>query len=205
MIGTVWRKAKYPLGIALMLLILFLMVPRTAFTEWLGIPTYQDKVIAGHNAVFWQIRANFLPNEGRKLGDARYGQIEGLTKKGELVLKLADGSSWNKIALPLAGIKLTDHYRVAVHLQGLKGITAKVDIYEEPRTEAPYSVVVWVHDKPVNLILVEDGLAAPEPQPVTSIMDAVYAAYYWRKAFGVQVKEDSGEIENMHQINEGLR
>lgn len=170
---------------AVMTVVVFMLIPRTAMTEWLGVGMYQDRLIAVQNGVFWQVRSVFAPSEGEKIGDPLFGRIEGLTEDGRVVLKIANGRKWLSVARPLAGVEIRDNYRAAMHLRSLKDITAQIDMYAASTEGNSQSAVVWVRGRPVNLVLVEDGLARPEPNPETSITDAAYAAYYWRLARGL--------------------
>lgn len=153
-------------------------------TEWLGVSAYQDRLSAVHNALFWQARAMMTSRVGERLGEPQFGRIEGLTEDGLIVLSVSRGREWVRMAQPLAGIEIRDHYRTAIHLQSLRNITAQIDVYAAAERDGRHAVVVWVHQRPVNLMLVEDGLARPELNPETSITDVVYAAYYWRLAKG---------------------
>jgi hypothetical protein len=184
-VKAIVKRLSWSILIFYLSMLLFLAIPRIAFTEWLGVPMYQGRIKAFHNAAFWYSRSKLVPNKGEKVTDPSFGQVQGLTESGQVVIKIAKGSEWIVMTLPLAGVEITDTYRAAVHMQSLRHITAEIDVYEEaPDLEDRYSVVIWVHQKPVNLVLVEDGYAKPEPQPVTSIMDRSYAMYYWRLATG---------------------
>lgn len=188
--GRRLKKAVYVLGGVLLVFVLFMSIPRTLTTEWIGIPEVQDRIRSAQAAAYWYTRSRLVPREGELKDKPQYGQMEGLTSDGRLVLRIADGAEWRKIALPFAGIKLVDLYRSAIHVRALSGTSARFDIYEEPREQSRFSVVVWVHQKPVNLGLVEEGVARPEPKPVTSIMDIAYAHYYWQRALGTKQDDD---------------
>ena len=192
------KKCLYTLIGVVVAYVGFMSIPNTVMTSWLGVPSFQERIRATQAAGFWYARSLLIPKEGEKASNPQYGQLAGLTSDGRVVLKVADGDVWKRMALPLAGIKIDNLYRAAIHIKGLEGISAKIDVYREPRKEAPYSVVVWVHQKPVNLSLVEDGYARPEPKPVTSIMDLAYAHFYWRRAKGndVNYEDDMGKAIN---------
>ena len=184
--GRRLKKTAYAIGGGAVVFILFMSIPRTLTTEWIGIPEVQDRIRSAQAAAYWYTRSRLVPREGRLMDKPQYGQMEGLTSDGRLVLRIADGAEWRQMALPFAGISLVDLYRSAIHVRALSGTSARFDIYDEPREESRYSVVVWVHQKPVNLGLVEEGVAKPEPKPVTSIMDIAYAHYYWQQALGAK-------------------
>lgn len=178
------KKLGIALGAFGMAIVLFLLVPKSAFTMWLGVVGAQERVVAAHNAAFWKIRSLIAPRTGVTMSEPVYGQIVGLTKEGEVVLRVSQGNRWVGMAQPLAGIEIRDRYRAANHLRSLRDTTAKIDVYRSSVGRSGSAVVVWVHGQPVNLVLVEDGLARPEMRPETSVTDAAYAAYYWRVARG---------------------
>ena len=192
--GSRLKKSLYVLGGTLLAFVLFMSIPRTLTTEWIGITEVQHRIRSAQAAGYWYLRSRLVPRKGELLDQPQYGQMEGLTSDGRLVMRVADGAEWRKMALPFAGIKLVDIYRSAIHIRALSGTSARFDIYEEPREESRFSVVVWIHQKPVNLGLVEEGVARPEPKPVTSIMDIAYAHYYWQQALGKRLGDEEKEL-----------
>jgi len=55
---------------------------------------------------------------------------------------------------------------------------ARFDIYGQEQ------VVTWIRNTPLNVKLIEAGVAKPDPKPPTNIFDLAFATYYWGIAKG---------------------
>lgn len=175
-----WKKTKRALFFVILTFSGFMLIPEMVLTEWLGITSMQQKVVNLQNALFWDIRSRLFSGvEQNQQIKEEYGQLLGMIRTGDVALNVADGDEWEKKGYVMAGIRIRDVYRSAVTVGALRDTTIKVDVYPSLQ-EKKRSVVIWAHGTPVNLALIEDGHAVPEPRPVTNIMAKAYASYYWR-------------------------
>jgi hypothetical protein len=190
-----WKKIRRGSFIVVVVFSGFMFIPETVLTDWLGITTLQRRVVNLQNALFWQVRARVFSGIGQNDQiDEKYGQLLGMMKNGDVALNIANGKAWERHGYTLAGIRIRDVYRSALTVGALRDTTVRVDVYPEPRERLDKSVVIWAHGTPINLALIEDGHAIPEPRPVTNIMAEVYASYYWRL---VKNGEASGDNEQV--------
>lgn len=176
-----WKRVKRGVLLVAVGFTGFMFIPDTVLTEWLGITSVQKKIVNLQNALFWQVRARIFSGiEQSHQIDQKYGQLLGMMRNGEVALNVAQGKAWDRTGYTLAGIRIKDVYRSAVTVGALRDTTVKIDVYPEPRARHKNSVVIWAHGTPINLALIEDGHAVPEPRPVTNIMAEAWARYYWR-------------------------
>ncbi len=165
-------------GLLVVMLIGFMALPNSPMLKAMGINGAQARVSATANGIYWSTRAAI--NQAGEPEDhiQAFGNIEGVDSTGKLVVSVPEKDVWVKKPLTLANAELTDLYGAAQVVGSLRLENARFDIYGKDR------VVVWIRSTPLNLKLIEAGVAKPESNPITNIFDLAFATYYWGIAKG---------------------
>lgn len=159
-------------GVFIVAMLLFMALPRNALMQALGVTALQERASALQNAVYWQARASLNKADFSK-PYVTYGTMVGVAKNGALAIQVPVGKKFEQRFVYFADIQLTDLLGTAVQVGSLRTEEARFELYGS-------AAVVWIRGTPLNLNLVEKGLARPDPNPPTSIVDEVFAAYYWK-------------------------
>lgn len=154
----------------------FLALPESPLLRAMGITGAQKRISAAANGLYWEARA-WLGTPGTETPVRLYGNMEGLDRAGRVIVSIAEGDHWVKRHFALADAQIEDMYGAAQIVGALRTEHATFDVYGE-------SVVAWIHGVPVNIKLVEAGVARPDPHPPTNIVDRIFATYYWTVAKG---------------------
>ena len=175
------RPKIYYAGMMALLVVIFIaafmMLPPVPILRAIGVTGAQTRLGAAVNAVYWQARVMF--NEpGNEEPVKEYGNLLGISKSGQVVVQVVDGTQWVTKEYGVADTPLIDLYGSAKIVSALTASSARFDVYEKDQ------VVIWVRGEPLNVRFVEAGVAKPDPSPPTNIVDAVFAAYYWTVAAG---------------------
>lgn len=158
---------------------IFLRLPDTTLLNAMGITDLQRRLSATANAVYWSFRASInVAHEPLTSPQRLFGTIDGLRPSGDLVVTVAEGSKWIHKSFSLADTIIIDVAGVAAFLAKLRFANARIDVYNGNQA------VVWVSGAPINVKLIEAGLAKPDPWPPTNIVDVAFATYYWNIAKG---------------------
>jgi hypothetical protein len=159
-----------------------LSVPPSPFFQAIGVTALQRKVSALENALYWQTRTMLHQTVTQRLPPRTvYGTLIGLDTSGRIVVSEARDGGFVFERVALADAKITNLYEVAARIGTLRYEDAKIEIYQDE------SAVIWVRGVPINVSLIEHGLAEPDPHPPTNIVDAAFAAYYWARFKGPSV------------------
>lgn len=169
-------------GVGLLLAAMFMAFPATPAARAIGVTTLQERVRAVANAGYWGARA-LLNRSGDETPQRRFGNIEGVDPKGSVIVTQVEGAEWVQRLYGVADAQLTDLAGAARVLSAYRTENARLDIY--PGDQA----VLWVRGVPVNVKLIEAGVARPDPNPPTNIVDLAFATYYWRIAKGTPPKD----------------
>lgn len=164
--------------VLIVLLVGFMSLPNSPMLKAMGINGAQARVSATANGVYWSSRAALNQTGEPEEHTQAFGNIEGIDPAGKLVVSVPENDKWIKKTLVLANAEVTDLYGAAQLLGSLRLENARFDIY------GPDRVVVWVRSTPVNVKLIEAGVARPERNPLTNIFDLAFATYYWGIAKG---------------------
>lgn len=164
--------------LAVVLLICFMALPNSPMLKAMGINGAQARVSATANGIYWSTRASVNQTGEPEDHIQAFGNIEGVDSAGKLVVSIPEKDVWVKKPLVLANAELTDLYGAAQIVGSLRLENARFDIYGTDR------VVVWIRSTPLNVKLIEAGVAKPESNPITNIFDLAFATYYWGIAKG---------------------
>lgn len=166
--------------IAMILFSVFMSLPDSTLFRAIGVTPVQQKISAMGSGLYWSTRAA-LNKEGSSEHVQLYGNVEGIDQQGGLVATLPDEGKYKRRTFRLANLQLVDLYRAAQEVGALRMENARFDIYGEE------NVVVWIRNTPLNVKLIESGIAQPAERPPSNIFDLAFATYYWRIArHGVQ-------------------
>lgn len=135
--------------------------------------------------LYYQIKATFL--DGRTADwispQSHFSAIViGYAKGGALVLKKPTKSI---VQAQLADLIITDEVGVARYIRKYVNKTVYVDYYEYDSEGKRHSaIIVWKESgEPMNLSLIDSGLAKPITNPPTNIVHQLFAEYYLGKVF----------------------
>ena len=145
----------------------------------MGINGLQNKISATGNGIYWSTRAS-ISQAGNPDHSQEYGNLEGIDPSGKIIISVPDHDKWVKKNLALANAEITDMYGAAQIIGSLRTENARFDIY------APDRVVIWIRNAPLNVKLIEAGVAKPDTNPLTNIFDIAFATYYWGEAKGTR-------------------
>lgn len=154
------------------LFICFMLLPDSPVFRAVGITGLQKRISATNSAIYWSVRA-MMAASSSDAPQTLYGSIEGIGTDGQLIATVAKGDSWTRVQLALADTKIVDLYGVAQLVGSLRMEQARFDIYSGSQA------VVWLRKVPFNVKLIEAGVAIPDPNPPTNIVDTAFATYYW--------------------------
>ena len=154
------------------LFVCFMLLPASPMLSAVGITELQKRVSAAANGLYWSARAA-LHREGEVGYTQIYGNVEGVDPSGKLIVTVAQGDKWVRHHLTLANVKITDLYGAVQIVGSLRMENARFDIYGKEQ------VVTWIRNVPLNVKLIEAGVAKPDPVPPTNIFDLAFATYYW--------------------------
>ena len=156
----------------------FMLLPSSPLLRALGVTELQKRVTAATNGVYWSTRAAMNDTAGERQHRQAFGNVEGIDASGKLIIAIPQNKKWVQQQLWLANVEIVDPYGVAQLVGALRQENARFDIYEEER------VVAWIRNTPLNVKLIEAGVAKPDPKPPTNIFDLAFATYYWGIARG---------------------
>ena len=161
------------------LLIGFMMLPDSPMLKAMGINGVQKRISATANGIYWSSRAS-ISQAGNPEHTQEYGNLEGVDRIGKIIVSVPEHDKWIRKNLALANAEITDMYGAAQIIGSLRTENARFDIY------APDRVVIWIRNAPLNVKLIEAGVAKPDTNPLTNIFDIAFATYYWGEAKGTR-------------------
>ncbi len=175
--------------VSLCAIVVFAMVPDTAFVRAAGIQEWQVRGGALLRAAYWAGRAAVNAASDER-PTRRYGSMEGVDGAGNLIASLPDGARWATARYRFADLTIMDVTGVARQVALRRGEDARFEIYRGDQ------VVVWIGGGPFNIALIDAGVAEPDPHPPTNIVDIAFATYYWNLARGARgnSKEGGGSL-----------
>lgn len=174
---VVWTLCVF-FSIVVGLLSVFMVLPDSSFTRAAGIVEAQRRISAFGSSIYWGSRAAANASaSSRTQPVTAYGTIVGFGKKQDLIVTVPEGTQFVEHSFQLADVTIRDPLGAAMTINSLRGEDVKLDVYQD-------QAVAWVRGTPLNLHLVEKGVADPESSPPTDIVDRVFATHYWQIACG---------------------
>lgn len=155
-----------------------------------GLPNYEFRIIQtvkdwGYEfkwAVYWGYRYHTHTNSADILSPEyrAAGVLEGMTEEALLVMRVYKEGDVERIQMPLADLKVNNARAAAELVNRFKRESISVDYYTflqggEERTQ----VVVWLRSgKPLNEILIDEGVASALSTPPTNIVNQLMYKYH---------------------------
>ncbi|MBY8168143.1 hypothetical protein KW507_15825 [Vibrio fluvialis] len=135
--------------------------------------------------VYYQVKATFLDGRSAEWVSPQShfaAQIKGYAKGGYVVLKKPGRTI---VQAQLADLIIHDEIAVAKYINAFINKTVYVDYYEyDADGERHNAIIVWEENgAPINLSLIDSGLAKPITKPPTNIVHKLFAQYYLGKLF----------------------
>lgn len=159
------------------LFVTFMLLPEAPLLKAMGVTGLQRRITATTNGIYWSTRAMVNSADDREAIQV-FGNVEGIDKNGQVIVSVPEGAKWVRRELVLANAEVVDLYGVAQIVGALRMENARFEIYP------PERAVVWIRGAPLNVKLIEAGVAKPDPNPRTNIFDLAFATYYWTIAKG---------------------
>ena len=154
-------------------------LPNSEITRAMGLVALKERCAALRSAIYWESRAAMNPvSEQAPVID--FGFVVGIDYDGQVFLSVPLKSEFVQRKVKLADIQIVDLQGVATAIQDKHQLDAKIEMYGD-------MAVIWIEGKPLNVELVNAGLAKPDPNPPTNIVDRIFATYFWNKAKGKNV------------------
>lgn len=171
-----WRMVIW--GIVLSVCIgLFMLLPPAPLLRVIGVTGAQTRLGATANAIYWEARARFGTSDTESPVKI-YGNLVGISKDGRMAVSVVEGEAWVERVYAIADTQLTDLVGAAKLISSLVTKNVRIDLYSMDRA------VFWIDGVPLNVRFIEMGVARPDPNPPTNIVDAAFATYYWNIATG---------------------
>lgn len=169
------RLFRLSLGLLLLGAVLagFLAVPVNDLTRTIGLTRAQEMTRALHYALRWQFRAWIHPTGAPAPPRRLFGNVLGIEADLRLIASVAAETTYQHRYFEVADAKIVDLLGTARFLAQHRLDEATFEVY------AGNQAVIWLNGQPLNVLLVELGLAIPDPNPPTNIVDQTFAAYYW--------------------------
>ncbi|MGL4755794.1 MAG: hypothetical protein ACRCXB_25850 [Aeromonadaceae bacterium] len=133
--------------------------------------------------VYWQVRAIRYDGQDSAHSPVKtsWANYDGMTHDGALLLRVYEDKRVGQITALLADLDIKDVNGVARYLQQYKRANVKVDYYHLIENDTDY-VVMWTQNGvPLNLKLIEAGLAHPMDTPPTNLVNTLMAQFYKNK------------------------
>lgn len=160
-------------GMALIVTVaVFMALPPAPILRVIGVTGAQTTLGAAVNAIYWSGRV-LLNRTGDEVPMRVYGNLNGINEQGQLIVTVMAGARVERRTYGVADTQILDIYGAAKIVRALIYENTRLDVY--PGNQA----VVWVQGAPLNVRLIEAGVAKPDPNPPTNIVDSAFATYYW--------------------------
>jgi hypothetical protein len=156
----------------------FMSIPPGPVAKATGVTQLQRRAASLYYAGFWFARVEINGQSAAPILSTNYGNVVGLDRRGRLIVSVPNGDRFGRVEVSLADVRLTDLRGAATLIKGVRDLDAKFEEY--PGNQ----YVVWLNQIPLNVQLIEAGLAEPDPNPPTNIVDKAFATYYWRNFYG---------------------
>lgn len=170
------RTYRIMLGSSALLAVTLLLaaIPDSAATEAMGLVALRERAEALRHAAYWQARA-MVNTPSALIPTVEYGFVLGIDADKRVVVSVPVGDRFVTRKLHLADVVVTDLEGAGGLIGRYKQTNSRIDVYDD-------MAVVWIEDKPLNIQLIEEGMATPQADPPTNIVDRAFTAYYWNLA-----------------------
>ncbi|WP_045391736.1 hypothetical protein [Vibrio rotiferianus] len=151
-----------------------------------GYKLYQSELLYNFRmGVYYKVKATFL--DGRTadwVSPERHfsARVRGYRRGGFIVLQIP---TKEVIEAQLADLIILNEESVAKYINRYRNETVYVDYYEyDADGERHSALIIWEESgAPMNLSLIDSGLAKPTTKPPTNIVHKLFAEYYLGKLF----------------------
>lgn len=175
------RPITYGLLVAscglVVLISVFMALPPAPILKAIGVTGAQTTVGATVNALYWSGRVLFN-RSGEEVPERVFGNLDGIDEQGRVIVTVMVGDRIEQRHYNVADTKIVDVYGAARMVQELRYADCRFDVYHENQA------VIWIKGGPLNVRMIEAGVAKPDPNPPTNIVDSAFASYYWTVAKG---------------------
>lgn len=166
--------------IALLVGLLSFANANSALFEALGLQNAMLRFHAGKEAVFWTYRAWRHENDNAVLDPERfYGFVESVNRDSTVNITIVKDKQYQQQRILLADLVVTNPMKLASLVEAHKHDNMEFTFYPT-NTNHPYTVIWW-NNEPFNLLLITEGIAVPDHNPPTNIVDRLFAIYYWKQ------------------------
>lgn len=160
--------------------ILLISLPNNPLLSTLGITILQERSIALTKATYYSIRS--MLHHDNALAQAPvivYGTLDGIQTDGRIQFTIPSGDHFEHKSTLLADVIVRSSPGAQSIVDRLKLEDVKFVVYKDAFS------VLYVRDDIVNMMIIKEGFGEPVMNPSTNILDAAFAAYYWRIFKGI--------------------
>ncbi|MEQ0863679.1 hypothetical protein [Pseudomonas aeruginosa] len=159
----------------------------TGMGEATGLDGVRKRLEYAYYGVLWATRDNATdPSEQAEPPKRMSGSIQQVFGDVMLVDCYEDGKSVRRL-VRLANVIISDKHAFSAWVEAYKLKGIQLDFYRPIGQVNGYDVwgvVIWHHKTLLNVQPVEMGIAVPEKNPPTTVVNQIFAGYYWNKAKG---------------------
>lgn len=174
-------KALYATIVFGLVFVALMLIPDTQFTRAIGAISLQNRVAAFRHAIYWEVRVQSNPYIQVE-HTVKYGFVVGLSPDEKLIVSVPFDDAYMRYEYRLADVQIKNASAVHTYIKMHKAVSARFDIYDD-------MVVAYLDGVPLNLQIIENGIATPDPNPPSNIVDAAFATYYWSVVRGKYTKD----------------
>lgn len=156
--------------------VLAVAVPDSEVTRALGLSALRQRGSALCSALYWETRAHLQRTPAPAAG-AEYGYVSAMEPDGAVLITVPQQHVFVQRRVQLANVRITDLAGASALILRRRHVDARVEHYGA-------WAVIWFDDRPLNLDLINAGLAVPVLVPPTSILERLFADYLWNQTKG---------------------
>lgn len=151
-----------------------MVIPKVS---WLwGMSGLDSKMATFAQAVYWSARVKFGAGDTAEAEPDKvvYGDIVRLSKDGRMVLLIPEAKRYVPANYAVANIQMVGPDEADAASRMYRGRSVRAEIYGD-------AAIVWDGDKMVNLALIADGAARPDPEPPSPAYHQIFAEHLWTR------------------------
>lgn len=159
----------------------------TGMGEATGLEGLRKRITYAYYGVMWATRENATdPSEAVDPPRRISGSIQQVFGDVMLVDCYEDGKTIRRL-VRLANVIISDKHAFSAWVEAYKLKGIQIDFYRpiaQINGVDVWGVVIWHHKSLLNVQPVEMGFATPEKNPPTTVVNQIFAGYYWNQAKG---------------------
>ena len=156
--------------VATSLLLAGMIMPNVGWM-W-GFGAFDQKASLIAQAMYWSAKVKLNGATVVPPDQTLYADIIDISPDARITVLLPDKKKYVRKTFAIANIKMNDAAAAAQASRALTGRPVKLHAYGE-------AMVIWDGDRMINLGLIEEGRARPDPNPPSPVYHAIFAEHLW--------------------------